>query len=217
MPDVSIIIPLHQGAATIAETLESCTRERQGLDVEVIVVDDRSSDGGPTIAEAHRARPLMLRAPRPGPSAARNAGLARASGATVIFCDADDVFAANAIPVRLARLEREPKNTFLVSSFELLWPNGRRTRPRVPALGDDALRALVRLNQGPPVSWTFPRSLLGDAPFRDDLLFFEDWALVLDVAFDSARLVHHATVDCTYRQRRDMAMMRTSASVDRTD
>src|SRR5436190_1887000 len=63
-------------------------------DVELIIVDDGSSDASPTIAanmaEQHAGRVTLLRTNREGPYPARNVGLAHAHGEFVAFLDADD-------------------------------------------------------------------------------------------------------------------------------
>jgi glycosyltransferase involved in cell wall biosynthesis len=88
--DVSVVIPVHNGAATLPDCLRAL--DAQTLDpsrFEVIVVDDGSDDGSGTAAGAQGA--LVLRQPRRGPAAARNAGWKRATGRWVAFTDADCV------------------------------------------------------------------------------------------------------------------------------
>jgi cellulose synthase/poly-beta-1,6-N-acetylglucosamine synthase-like glycosyltransferase len=88
VPDVSVVIPARDAAATLPRTLAALGA--QTLDrsrVEVIVVDDASTDATASIAGEH-ARVVRL-AERAGPGAARNAGVRVASGAVVAFTDAD--------------------------------------------------------------------------------------------------------------------------------
>lgn len=94
-PVVSVIIPVHNGERFLAECLNSVLA--QTLEhLEVIVVDDASTDGTPQMLEeyavVHRNRLRVVTRRQPtGVSGARNAGLAAARGRYVAFVDADDV------------------------------------------------------------------------------------------------------------------------------
>jgi GT2 family glycosyltransferase len=88
-PRVSVVVCAHNAAATIGDCLASLDRLTYP-DVEVIVVDDGSRDGTSGIAKQYpRARVIDI--PNGGLSAARNVGLARASGEIVAYTDADVV------------------------------------------------------------------------------------------------------------------------------
>jgi GT2 family glycosyltransferase len=100
-PTFTVIVPCFNGQATLDETLQSA-RAQSAADLEMIVVDDGSTDGSAAIAEAHAAadaRVQVLRQSNRGVGAARNAGLARARGRYVSFLDADDLLE----PEKLAR------------------------------------------------------------------------------------------------------------------
>ncbi len=86
---VSLIIPLYQGERFIAEAVASVLGQEE-RPAEIIVVDDGSTDGGPAIA---RGIPgvLCLTQSNRGPAAARNAGVAAASGDLIAFLDQDDL------------------------------------------------------------------------------------------------------------------------------
>ncbi len=102
-PDVSVVIPAWNAARWLERAVRSAL-DQAGPSVEVIVVDDASTDG--TAEAAERLAALdpsvrVLRAARNGgPAAARNRGFDQARGAWVAVLDADDAFA----PGRLARL-----------------------------------------------------------------------------------------------------------------
>jgi len=86
-------MPCFDAAPYLAQAIESVVQQSY-RDVELIVVDDGSSDASPDIAARlahdHPGRIALLRTPRAGPYPARNAGLSRARGAFVAFLDADD-------------------------------------------------------------------------------------------------------------------------------
>ncbi len=85
-PKASVVVAAYNAAPTIASCIESLKRLNYP-DYEIIVVDDGSQDSTATIAES--ARVLTLRLPHRGLAAARNAGLAQATGRLVAFIDAD--------------------------------------------------------------------------------------------------------------------------------
>jgi glycosyltransferase involved in cell wall biosynthesis len=86
------VIPAYNAEATLGACLDSVLGVRYpGCEMEVIVVDNASSDGTAALLERYRGRVQVLHEKRRGPAAARNAGLRRARGDLVAFTDADCV------------------------------------------------------------------------------------------------------------------------------
>ena len=83
---VSIIIPAYDAGATLAQCIEACLAQTHP-DVEVVVVDDGSTDDTPRIAQGFPVH--YVRQANRGPAAARNRGAAEAEGCLVGFTDAD--------------------------------------------------------------------------------------------------------------------------------
>jgi hypothetical protein len=100
MSGVSVVIPTRNRSALLATTLRSVLWQSDVV-LEVIVVDDGSTDATPeVVAAAGDSRVTLVRLDRPrGPAAARNLGAGRATGEWVGFVDDDDVWA----PDKLAR------------------------------------------------------------------------------------------------------------------
>lgn len=88
-PAVSVVIPTYNRAGFIAEAIESCFAAADGLDVQVVVVDDASTDATPSIVGRYPVEYIRLEK-NGGRIAARNAGKARCSGGFVKFLDSDD-------------------------------------------------------------------------------------------------------------------------------
>jgi glycosyltransferase involved in cell wall biosynthesis len=95
-PLVSVIVPLHDGERFLGEALDSIVGQDYGA-VEVIVVDDGSTDSGPALAADRNVR--LLRQEQRGAGAARNAGVDAARGEILAFLDQDDVW----LPAKLRR------------------------------------------------------------------------------------------------------------------
>lgn len=95
LPEVSVVVPVYNGADLVAGLLAALERQTIGADAfEVIVVDDASTDSTVEAIERFRAgSPLRLtllhRSANRGPAAARNAGIAAARAGFIAFTDAD--------------------------------------------------------------------------------------------------------------------------------
>ncbi len=88
LPSASIVVPVLNGAETIGDLLNALRQQTPTpSDLEMIVVDNGSSDGTQEIAG--RFPVTLLEEPKRGPSAARNRGLAEAKGEVVVHLDAD--------------------------------------------------------------------------------------------------------------------------------
>lgn len=87
MPRISVVVPAHNAANTLAATLHSAVRN--GAD-EIIVVDDVSTDATAEVVAGVGSATLVQRSQVGGPATARNDGLGRATGEYVIFLDGDD-------------------------------------------------------------------------------------------------------------------------------
>ena len=85
----SVVIPTHNRAGFLPETLESVFAQEE-RDFEILIVDDGSTDGTPEILKRYAGRIEILRQENRGPAAARNLGIARARGEYVAFLDSDD-------------------------------------------------------------------------------------------------------------------------------
>lgn len=103
-PPVSIVIPVHNGARTVAACIEAIGRQDYPSERQLIVVDNGSTDETPAIIDrfdfARRINCLTR-----GPAAARNAGIAAAQHPIIAFTDADCKPAPGWLSALIARLE----------------------------------------------------------------------------------------------------------------
>jgi CDP-glycerol glycerophosphotransferase len=93
VPRVSVVVPIYQVEQYLAPCLQSLARQTFS-DLEVLMVDDGSTDGSVHIAEhfsERDARFHLFRQPNGGLSRARNTGIAKASGEFIAFVDSDDI------------------------------------------------------------------------------------------------------------------------------
>ena len=98
-PKVSVIIPVYNTEKYLRECLDSVVNQTL-KDIEIICVDDGSTDGSLTILEKHREkdpRITVFTQPNSGQSAARNTGMRYARGEYIYFIDSDDLIELNTL------------------------------------------------------------------------------------------------------------------------
>lgn len=109
-PTVSVIIPTYNSAAFVAEAVES-VRRQSFANIEIIVVDDGSTDDTARVLEPYRRSGAVHYESQPnqGPSAARNAGIRAARGHFLAFLDADDTIPPHSVERRVRFLQAHPE------------------------------------------------------------------------------------------------------------
>lgn len=116
--DVSVVMPAYNEARFIGEAIESVLHQHTDANIELIVVDDGSTDE--TVQVARRIgdpRVVVLTAARGGVSSARNLALERAKGRYIAFLDADDRWLPSCLDAHLSVLEADPSVGFVFSDF----------------------------------------------------------------------------------------------------
>ncbi|WP_189492514.1 glycosyltransferase [Streptomyces antnestii] len=136
-----MIIPLYNTEkyieACIASVLSQTHRE-----LEVIVVDDGSTDGGAAIAESIADKRVRVdRGPNRGGAGARNRGLALAKGEIVAFLDADDLWYPDKLSEQISVLRSDRDVVAVGAVFHYLSEDGRRPLSQI---GQDARNADTR-------------------------------------------------------------------------
>jgi len=120
---VSTIIPVFNGERFLPLAVESI--RRQGCpSIEIIVVDDGSTDGTATVAREFGDPVRWVTQANAGPPAARNRGLDLARGDLIAFLDVDDLWSEDKLRVQVARLAAEPELDLVVGMTQLLCPTG---------------------------------------------------------------------------------------------
>ena len=107
MLSVSVIIPAFNHASFLPEAVRSVLAQSLSP-LEVIVVDDGSTDDTAEVLRPYEGRVRVLRQPNRGVAAARNTGAAAASGQMLAFLDADDSWLPSKLERQVARAEAEP-------------------------------------------------------------------------------------------------------------
>ena len=126
---VSVIIPTFNRADMLGAAVESALAQRY-RPLEVLVVDDGSSDDTARVLARFGDSIRTLRQPNRGCAAARNRGLAAARGEFIAFLDSDDRFLPGKLERQVATLNRHPEADFCYSPFQVYYDH----RPRLQVL-----------------------------------------------------------------------------------
>jgi succinoglycan biosynthesis protein ExoO len=132
IPDVSFIIAAYNAEDTLERAMDSALGQG-GVSMEVIVVDDCSTDRTRAIAEAYRdPRVRLVALPRNGgPGAARNAGLDVATGRWISILDSDDALRPDRLTRMIARAERADAQ-ITVDNLDVVRENSERCYTMFP-------------------------------------------------------------------------------------
>jgi glycosyltransferase involved in cell wall biosynthesis len=106
-PLITTIIPVYNGERYLAEAIGSVLRQTY-QPVEIIIVDDGSTDGSAVVARALGARVRYCYQANRGIGAARNAGTDMATGNYLAFLDADDMWTPEKLKRQVEAVERDP-------------------------------------------------------------------------------------------------------------
>lgn len=192
LPEVSVIVPVHNRAATLARAVGSVL-DQSFTALEVIIVDDASTDGSRHAAEAlgDGRVTVLAHAENRGAGAARNTGITAARAPWVAFQDSDDLWKPEKLVRQMALLARAPAD--VVGCFcrmavvtDLAGPGGPARA--VPPEGEDAFgdKLLARLMRDNPVSTQTlvarTEVLRRIGGFDETLPALEDWDLALRLA-----------------------------------
>ena len=106
---VSVIIPAYDSEATIGPTLDSVAAQTWDGDLEVIVVDDGSTDATAEVAAAHELSPRVVSQQNTGVVGARRRGIEEATGEWIAFLDADDRWLPEKLATQLPVARRQDR------------------------------------------------------------------------------------------------------------
>ncbi len=182
---VSVIVPAFEAAAFIDEALESALRQDHPS-VEIVVVDDGSSDDTAPVASAHPV--TVLRRANGGPAAARNSGLALARGEFVTILDADDVWPEDRLSRQVSHLVAHPEHGLVLGLTEVFLTPGQPRPAHDPGFAPGERVA------GHPATMLARREVFDRVgPFDEALRVSEDidWlARAADAGVAAGRLEH---------------------------
>lgn len=132
---ISIIIPTYNYATTLARAIQS-TLAQQSLPVEVIIIDDGSTDNTTIVAKSYTEKfhhITYIHQPNKGVASARNHGIRKAKGDYLLFLDADDELSPNAIQNFRQFIAQHPEVDVIIAGYTSVQLNGKqRVNPAKP-------------------------------------------------------------------------------------
>ena len=127
-PLVSVIIPVYNCEKYIEEALNSVYKQTYP-NVEIIVVDDGSTDRTLNILEKHKDRIKLYHQRNSGAAVARNHAIERASGELIAFIDGDDYWHPDKLEIQVKHFERNPEIGVVASKIKYYWPDEKGVYP----------------------------------------------------------------------------------------
>jgi glycosyltransferase involved in cell wall biosynthesis len=208
---VSIITPCYNGARFLRLTLESAVSQTRPP-LEIIVIDDGSTDDSAAIAEGVQGPVRVLRQTNQGESVARNRGIAEARGTHLLFLDADDLLEPEALERLTAAIESQPG---AVAIMGCAWFEENPAEPYAVNRADQRtfFPAIIASNFAPPHCWLSPIDVIRRAGgFYEPLRWFEDWDLWWRVGLVDPVLIPVDFVGARYRRHKGSQLATTKAA-----
>ena len=208
---VSVVIPCHNSLRFLPETLDSVLDQSFSATdggFEVVLVDDGGDDDlAGWAARRDDDRVCVVRQPNAGVSAARNLGIASATGELIAFCDSDDLWTPGTVASLVACFDRDPGIGLAYGWYDVIDAEGRPTgRVERSDWDGDVWERFVTANPVAASASMVSRAALDDvgvfAVNRDKFpIDVEDWELWIRIAarwrvgLAPAVLAHHRRHD----------------------
>jgi glycosyltransferase involved in cell wall biosynthesis len=117
---ISCIVPVFNGEKYLGEALGSIFAQSY-RPLEVIIVDDGSTDGTSAVAAGYRDRVRILKQSNKGPSATRNLGVRASRGEFLAFLDPDDLWHPDKLARQMDRFAARPELDLCVAHAQVFW------------------------------------------------------------------------------------------------
>lgn len=217
---ISVVIPVFNGAAYVAQAIDSVL-DQTVPPTEVVVVDDGSSDSTAEVVQRYQPRVLYRRQANQGPGAARNLGIRESKGEFLAFLDSDDLWLPEKLRLQKAALDEDPE-------LNLVFCHMSQFRsPELPADGTEGLACDETAQPSPLISCMLARRTAFETvgPLREDLQAeFVDWYMrareaglqmrTLDVLLVKRR-IHSGNFTRKHKDVRREYLQTLKASLDR--
>jgi glycosyltransferase involved in cell wall biosynthesis len=140
---ISVVLPVFNSAPVLERAVRSI-RTQAGSDLEIIVVDDGSTDDSIAVLQNIAAGDMkILSQPNAGPGPARNAGIRASRGEWIAFLDADDYWLPGKLDAQMAALAKDPQQAFSYCDYYVRDSCGRERIQKTPASHETLLEDLL--------------------------------------------------------------------------
>jgi glycosyltransferase involved in cell wall biosynthesis len=168
--------------------------------LEVIVVDDGSTDDSPAVAESFGSAVRLYRRPNRGVSAARNVGIAAAQGEYLLFLDADDLLHPDALKTLCAGVEEAQCPVAVLMGYASFDSDVNQPIRSVPPVATEFFPSIIRGNIGIVHTWLFPRGTVQSVGgFDADARIYQFWHFLAKIALSGVAMRTVDFVGAYYR------------------
>ena len=197
-PFLSVIIPVHNSAATLMKAVRSVTGQDFDRPIEIILVENGSTDASPElcrqIAGENQSVSWVSHCPA-GLSEARNRGIKESRGEWIAFLDSDDYLSPDFFSALFAAQEKHDAD-MVYCNFVEEWDNGR-TLSDFPNSGKTLLKSIpdavidILLDKATSAAWNriYPRRFFDTHSFPEGVIF-EDHTLMFKWVSDCHRIAY---------------------------
>ena len=210
---ISVIIPVYNVERYLEECLNSLQHQTY-TDIEVILVNDGSTDNSKTICERYCEednRFRLITQTNQGQSLARNVGVAASKGEYIAFVDSDDIIKANYLEKLMQYMTEEVdivESNFTVTKKDFLVENSKETRILFEGNSNEAVKIfpnhVLSVN---PVTKLYRRKIVESLPYPEGLIF-EDVYCGIGMLKYIRKIIKIDYVGYYYRQHQASTMHR---------
>lgn len=205
MPAISIIVPVFNAEKYLRRCVDSILAQTY-RDIELLLIDDGSTDGSPSICDEYAARDLRVKVchkENAGVSAARNQGIRLASGEWIGFADADDWLNPEMYASMISSAQKTGAD-MLYCDFTAVNKDGEVPVKQPANTDDNVALAKAYIMGGWTVVWdTLVKRLLitdHDLYFDENIRYGEDFTFLMK-AFLTAYKIEHVEKPLYYYNR----------------
>jgi len=189
-PSVSVIIPTYNRSAYLVGAIESVLSQSY-CDLEIIVVDDGSTDNTQDVISGYGDRVRYLFQENKGPSSARNLGISAAEGDLIAFLDSDDLWRRDKLEKQVELFEQNSNIGLVASGHDLVNERGELISNyslKSTELKQLHKKQMLRNLFSTPSVIVRKSCFQSVGVFNEKLYFAEDWDMWLRIinAYDSA-------------------------------
>jgi glycosyltransferase involved in cell wall biosynthesis len=196
-PTISVITPCYNGAMYLRQTIESVLAQTYPP-LEMIVVDDGSTDDSAAIAESFGPPVRVIRQTNQGVSAARNRGIAEARGDYLHFLDADDLLHVHAYSRAVDAIRAHPGSVVVFGCARFVHDPGTHGQMILPE-DNTWFPRIISTNLAIPSQILLAAELVHKCGGFYRVFYTEDWDLLCQVALHQPLLVTVPFIGCFYR------------------
>ncbi|WP_299289341.1 glycosyltransferase family 2 protein [uncultured Mucilaginibacter sp.] len=210
---ISIIIPAFNAAKTIAATLKSALAQQSGLfKIEIIVVNDGSTDGTATILNKYKDACRIITQVNAGASAARQKGFENSAGQYIQYLDSDDLLLPGKIQQQAEAMMAQDAD-IAYGDFEKFTAEDGRLTVKEIVKGDIQGNPEIEIFKSfwrPPCAMLYSRKIAEKICWSETLPVIQDARYFLDAVFMGGKLVYTPGLQAKYRIHQSQSLSQRS-------